>query len=145
VAQAAGMSTDTNETTDAPDAAVAPVVSRVTWFEIGAEDPEAARGFYGELFGWTFRVNGPYSEISYGDDGPHGGIQDTGGPLPDGTPRSYAIPYVQVADVAAAAAAVERLGGKVMVPATEVPPSGLVFAHVRDPFGNHFGLFTPPA
>jgi uncharacterized protein len=29
------------------------------------------------------------------------------------------------------------------VPATTIP-SGLVFAHVADPAGNHFGLFHPP-
>lgn len=129
------MSTDTSDTS---------AVSRVTWFEVGTDDPDAARSFYGELFGWTFNVNGPYSEISYGSDGPHGGIQDTGVPLPEGTPRSYAVPYVEVDDVAATSAEVERLGGKVMVPATKVP-TGLVYAHVADPVGNHIGLFSPPA
>ena len=73
-----------------------------------------------------------------------GGIQDTAFPLPDGTPRTYAVPCVQVADVAASCADVERLGGKVMVPASTIP-TGLVYAHVTDPAGNHFGLFSPPA
>jgi uncharacterized protein len=128
--------------TDTKDTSVSPV----TWFEIGAEDPETARSFYGELFGWTFNITGPYSEISYGaGQPPQGGIQDTSGPGPDGAPRSYAIPYVQVTDVAATCAAVEERGGKTIIPATTVPPSGLTFAHVADPFGNHFGLFTPPA
>jgi predicted enzyme related to lactoylglutathione lyase len=128
-----------NETTPAP--AGAPV----TWFEIGTDDPEAARSFYGQLFGWTFAVQGPYSEITTGPDHPlHGGIQDTAAPLPDGTPRSYAVPYVQVTDVAAVCSDVERLGGKVMVPATEIP-TGLVYAHVTDPLGTHIGLFSPPA
>jgi predicted enzyme related to lactoylglutathione lyase len=133
------MSTDTSDTSTAS------AVSPVAWFEIGTEDPEAARSFYGELFGWTFNVDGPYSEISYGTgQPPQGGIQDTSTPLPDGTPRSYAIPYVLVQDVEATCAEVEEHGGKVMVPATTVP-NGLVYAHVRDPFGNHFGLFKLPA
>ena len=133
------MSTDTDTNAETP--AGAPVA----WFEIGTEDPETARSFYGELFGWTFTLNGPYSEISYGAGGPpHGGIQDTAFPLPDGTPRTYAVPCVQVADVAATAERVEGLGGKVMVPATKLP-TGLIYAHVTDPFGNHIGLFAPPA
>jgi hypothetical protein len=134
------MSTDTTDTTTDTTAA-----APVAWFEIGTEDPEAARGFYGKLFGWTFNVDGPYTEIAYGaGQPPQGGIQDTSTPLPDGTPRTYAIPYVLVADVPATCAEVEELGGKVMVPATTVP-NGLVYAHVRDPFGNHFGLFKLPA
>jgi predicted enzyme related to lactoylglutathione lyase len=120
-------------------------VSPVTWFEIGAEDPGAARAFYGDLFGWTFNVTGEYSEISYGPgQPPQGGIQDTSGPGPDGAARGYAIPYVQVTDVAATCEAVEQRGGKILIPATSVP-NGLSFAHVTDPFGNHFGLFTPPS
>jgi predicted enzyme related to lactoylglutathione lyase len=131
------MSTDTTKDTND--------VAPVAWFEIGTEDPEAARSFYGELFGWTFNVNGPYSEIGYGPGRPpQGGIQDTSAPLPDGTPRTYAVPYVQVVDVTATCAEIEERGGKVMVPATTVP-TGLVYAHVTDPFGNHFGLFSPPA
>jgi predicted enzyme related to lactoylglutathione lyase len=91
-------------------------VSPVTWFEIGAEDPGAARAFYGDLFGWTFNVTGEYSEISYGPgQPPQGGIQDTSGPGPDGAARGYAIPYVQVTDVAATCAAVEQRGGKILI------------------------------
>ena len=32
----------------------------VTWFEIGTPDPEGARRFYGDLFGWTFTPEGQY-------------------------------------------------------------------------------------
>jgi hypothetical protein len=50
---------------------------------------------------------------------------------------------VLVQDVAAICAQVEQLGGKVLVPSTTTK-DGLVFAHVHDPAGNHFGVFTPP-
>jgi len=117
----------------------------VTWFEIGSDDPEAARKFYGELFGWSFAVEGPYSVITTGPDHPlQGGVQDTSVPLPDGTPRSYAVVCVQVDDVAATCARVEELGGKVMVPATTTPP-GLVYGHVADPAGTHLGVYSPPS
>jgi predicted enzyme related to lactoylglutathione lyase len=125
----------TNNTTDS---------APVAWFEIGTDQPDLARRFYADAFGWTFSVEGPYSFITTGKDHPlQGGIQDTGIPLPDGTPRSYAVPYVQVKDVAATCERVTELGGKVMVPATEIP-TGLVYAHVTDPAGNHVGLFSPP-
>jgi uncharacterized protein len=127
-----GMSTPT--TSPAP----------VAWFEIATDDPETARSFYGELFGWTFELQGPYSMITTGPDHPlKGGIQDTSAPLPSGTPRSYAVPYVMVPDVAGTCGRLEDLGGKVTVGATE-DPQGLVYALVNDPSGNLFGLFSPP-
>lgn len=127
--------TNTNTTAGAP----------VGWFEIGTGDPDGARRFYGEAFGWTFDVDGPYSIITTGDGHPlQGGIQDTRIGLPEGTPTTYAVPCVLVPDTAAACERVEALGGKVLVPATTVP-TGLAYAHVADPDGNHFGLFTPPA
>jgi predicted enzyme related to lactoylglutathione lyase len=117
----------------------------VTWFEIGSDDPQTARDFYDQLFGWSFAVEGPYSVITTGPDHPlQGGVQDTSIPLPDGTPRSYAVICVQVDDVAATCSRVEELGGKIMVPATTTPP-GLVYAHVADPAGTHIGVYCPPS
>jgi uncharacterized protein len=130
-----------NSTTDTD---TTPMSAPVSWFEIGTDDPDAARSFYGDLFGWTFATEGSYTMITTGADrGIPGGIQDTTAPLPAATPRSYAVPYVEVDDVAATCSQVEEHGGKVIVPATTTPP-GLVYAHVTDPMGNHFGLFSPP-
>jgi predicted enzyme related to lactoylglutathione lyase len=120
-----------------------PTGDPVTWFEIGTDDPAAARAFYGDIFGWTLDPQGPYTLVTTAaGPSPTGGIQDTSVPLPDGTPRSYAIPCVQVADVAATCAKVEAAGGKVLVPATQ-PPGGPTYAHVADPAGNHVGIWTP--
>jgi uncharacterized protein len=118
----------------------------VTWFEIATDDAETARRFYGELFGWTFDVSEPaYSMIAtQPGQPPSGGIRDTSTPQPDGVPRSYAVPYVQVADVADTCARLEGVGGKVTVGATTTP-DGLVYALVTDPAGSLFGLFTQPA
>jgi uncharacterized protein len=118
----------------------------VGWFEIGTDDPVRAREFYADMFGWSYSESdqGPYTFVTTGPDHPlPGGIQDTSIALPEGTPRSYAVFYVLVPDVAATCGRVEELGGKVLVPATTIP-SGLVYAHVTDPAGNHFGLFCPP-
>ena len=129
--------TNTDTTTTDPSGAV-------TWFEVGTPDPDAARRFYGELFGWTFEQQGPYSIVTTGPG--HqlmGGIQDTR-ETPPGTPATYAVPCVQVPDVAATCRLVEELGGKVLVPATSTP-AGIVYAHVVDPTGGLIGLWTPPA
>ena len=115
----------------------------VTWFEVGTPDPEGARAFYGELFGWAFDVQGPYSIIQTGPGHAlNGGIQDTR-VSPGGTPATYAIPCVQVDDVADVCRRAEALGGTVLVPATAAP-NGLAYAHVVDPAGGHVGVWSPP-
>ncbi|GAA5184198.1 VOC family protein [Rugosimonospora acidiphila] len=112
----------------------------VTWFEIGTSDPAAASAFYGGLFGWKFSSDKEYSEI---DPSAEGGI--AGGIMPlGGGATGYAIFYVQVADVPAAVAAAEAAGGKLAV-GPKGDPDGLTFAHLLDPAGNRFGVFTPPA
>ncbi|POM22756.1 Glyoxalase-like domain protein [Actinomadura rubteroloni] len=116
----------------------------VAWFEIGTDRPAEVRKFFGELFDWTFAI-GPEGEMSYqeitapGADAPSGGIFPNGGASPD-----YAVFYVVVQDVAATVARAQELGGKVIVPRTEAG-NGLVFAHLADSAGHHFGVFTPPA
>jgi hypothetical protein len=113
----------------------------VMWFEVLGNDGGRLQRFYGELFGWTFGPGGDggqdYRPITtVAGEPPSGGLANHGGKGPD-----YAIFYVRVADVPAAVAQVESLGGK-----TVVPPSpggdGLVFAHVADPSGSLFGVFS---
>jgi predicted enzyme related to lactoylglutathione lyase len=116
----------------------------VTWFEIATANPAQATAFYGQLFGWSFSAdeNGPeYQMISTGSpDGIQGGLAATNGDRP-----SYAVVFVQVADVAATCARAEALGGKVLVPATEVPDGDIVFAQVLDTDGNQIGIWRPSA
>ena len=99
--------------------------------------------FYGELFGWTFEeqgANGGSYRVTGagGDAGIGGAIRAT-----DGTSPNYAVFYAEVADVAETCRRAEAAGGKVLVP-VRTAPSGLTFAHLLDPAGNHFGVFTPP-
>lgn len=120
------------------------MVNGIGWFEIGTDDTAAAERFYGRVFGWTFAddpdSNVPYRIVSTPAFGSiHGGVFGTGGTVP-----SYAIFYVQVGDVASACRRAEAAGGKVLVPAAS-NDAGLTFAHLADPAGNHFGVFTPPA
>ena len=116
----------------------APANNTVAWFEIGAADVDAARAFYGQLFGWSFAPDGAYTLITApGAVGPSGGSFGTGGGVPP-----YAVFVVQVADVAATAARAEELGGKVVV-APNTLDDGMAIAYVADPNGSLFALFSP--
>ncbi len=42
----------------------APAANSVSWFEIGAPDVDAAKAFYGPLFGWSFAPDGGYTLIT---------------------------------------------------------------------------------
>jgi uncharacterized protein len=121
-----------------------PAYNSVGWFEIGTDDPEAAKRFYGELFGWSFAKDDSDDTMDYymvtapGAENATGGIMNTGGRFPN-----YATFYVVAEDVAATVGKAERLGAKVLLPPTTTP-NGLVFAQVHDPAGNQIGIFKPP-
>lgn len=118
-------------------------IAPVGWFEIAATDTAKAEAFYSDLFNWSF-ADGP--------TGPSYRIVDAGEGLPGGVttaqaglPRTYAIFSVVVSDVAATCRRIEELGGKVLVGPETMGETGLTFANVEDPDGNHFGVFCPPA
>jgi predicted enzyme related to lactoylglutathione lyase len=115
----------------------------IGWFEIGTDDPAGAERFYGGLFGWAFSDDDgdlPYRIVQTPADGSiRGGVFGTGGKVPN-----YAVFCVVVDDVADTCAQAEAAGGKVLVPPTSAD-TGLSFAHLLDPSGNHIGIYSPPA
>ena len=122
-------------------------VNGIAWFEIGTDEPAVAERFYGEVFGWTFADDDNSSSAdgtayrivtTPAEGGLRGGLFATGGTVPN-----YAVFTVLVEDTAATCAQAEAAGGKVLV-APQTEPGGLTFAHLLDPSGNHFGVFTPP-
>lgn len=125
--------TDTNKTT----------VSPIAWFEIAASDPARSESFYAELFGWQFGdgPTGPVYRVAEAGEGPMGGVTSTQA----GLPETYAIFSIQVPDVGVVCDRINELGGKVLVGPQAMEETGLVYANVTDPDGNHFGVFTPPA
>lgn len=120
----------------------------LAWFEVATSDPDAAETFYGSLFDWTFHADGPaasggmdYRNVTAsGAEQPMGGIFGTGGQVPD-----HAVFYILVADVAATCADAEQLGGAVVSQHLEAAAGAPTFAYLRDPAGNIFGVFSPPA
>lgn len=112
----------------------------VDWFQIDTDDLTGTEQFYGGLFDWTF-ANDPttpaYRLVMAKDAaGPQGGVF--------AGDRNRAAFFVAVDDVAAAVEQAEQLGGKVVDP-PRTTPNGLTFAHLLDPAGNHFGVYTPIA
>ncbi|MET7767653.1 VOC family protein [Nocardia sp. NPDC005366] len=118
-----------------------PAENTVAWFQIGSDKPAEVEKFYGDLFGWNFTPDpdsAGYDLIGYpGGQAPSGGVAHS----PDAS-GNHATFFVLVRDVAATVAAAEGFGGKVLVPPI-TSENGLVFAHILDPSGNNFGIFTP--
>ncbi|MBM4113170.1 MAG: VOC family protein [Phycisphaerae bacterium] len=117
----------------------------VVHFEIGCRDIKATRSFYGTLFGWSFDEGGPNmamvnnigAHAAKKTDGIGGHLNALGH-----EPHKYVTIYVMVPDIGATLAQVQKLGGKAIVPKTEVPGMGH-FAWFEDVAGNVVGLWTP--
>jgi predicted enzyme related to lactoylglutathione lyase len=115
-------------------------MARVVHFELGADDPERAAGFWRDAFGWhAERWQGGAQEYSLlrtgASDGIDGGIfQRSDFPVPVSTVCTLGVP-----DVNAAVEAVEAAGGSVLMPRLGVPGVGWL-AYCRDTEGSVFGL-----
>ena len=110
----------------------------VVHFEISATAPAELRDFYATAFGWQMDADGEdYIQVRTEGECPgtgHPGID--GGIARDS--EDFVTVYVQVPDVADALAAVERLGGTVVLPETEA--GRVVIGMFCDPSGNRIGL-----
>ena len=110
---------------------------KVVWHDLLSEDPQAAKRFYGGLFGWTFRdidIGGgqTYTVIEHDGRG-IGGLVDARG-INRAANVSRWIPVLSVADLDAAVATVRAGGGNVFQPPVDIPQRGRV-AVVGDPQG----------
>jgi predicted enzyme related to lactoylglutathione lyase len=115
------------------------VAASVVWFEIPADNVERARSFYSKLFGWKIkRFPGPreywHIDTRGGDQTPDGGM------IERQSPQHGVTNYIIVPSVTKAAAKVEALGGKIMMPKTAVPQTGY-FVVCLDTENNMFALW----
>lgn len=110
----------------------------VVHFEIMGGKGSELETFYRELFGWKIDSNNPMKygvvETGVGLGGINGGV----GPANDGIKRVSI--YARVEDLQTTLDRAERLGGKTVLPPTEVP-GGPKLAMFADPAGNITGLF----
>ena len=110
----------------------------VVHFEIMGGQGSTLETFYRELFGWKINSSNP---LQYGvvDTGAgSGGISGGVGPAQNGNKRVSI--YVRVEDLQKTLDCAERLGGKTVLPPSEVP-GGPKLAMFVDPAGNITGLF----
>jgi predicted enzyme related to lactoylglutathione lyase len=112
----------------------------LTWNELETRDPEAAKPFYGALFGWeaetTEMGGGEYTTWRL-DGQPVGGMADITGRVPDEVPAHW-LAYFAVADTDATVARAQELGGDVNVPPMDIPAGR--FAVLGDTHGAVFGV-----
>lgn len=112
----------------------------VVHFEIGCRNQEKTVKFFQDLFDWKIEAFGPAAMINtQGEGGIHGHITALGH-----EPHNYVTVYAQVEDLQKYLAKAEKLGGKTIVPPTEVPQTGH-FAWLADPEGTVIGLWKPMA
>jgi uncharacterized protein len=113
------------------------VPNPVVHFEITGADGPALQSFYRDLFDWKIDAN---NEWQYGmvETGGEGGINGGIAGDPDGNGGGRVTVYAGVDDPQAYLDKVERLGGKVIMPVTDM--GDVVIAMFADPAGNITGL-----
>ena len=108
----------------------------LSWCELMTTDVEAAKTFYGGVFGWTFEemavTEQPYTEIKTGDRGV-AGMMGMPAEAPPGMPPCWTC-YVTVADLDAVVAKVGELSGTILHGPMEIPTVGRI-AVIQDPQG----------
>jgi uncharacterized protein len=110
----------------------------ITWEDLRSHDPDAARDFYGAVFGYTYTPMpeaGPDYAMFYqpGGEAPLGGMGGMMGA--EGAPAHWIV-YFRVADTDAAVTAAEGNGGTVIAPAFDTTYGRM--AGITDPAGAMF-------
>jgi hypothetical protein len=115
-----------------------------SWVDLMAHDMEAAREFYGELFGWTSTTmdtqgGPPYAQFEL-DGKSVAGI----GQMPDAM-KSQGVPpiwnsYINVDDAEAITKKAEELGAEITMPLMKVVEAGWL-TYIQDPTGGNVGVW----
>jgi len=119
--------------------------------QLNTNDPEGAKRFYGDLFGWRTEFLGTPETGSkdsasmpnpsqdywgiYNGENMNGGMM----PLPEASARPHWLVYFTSADLEASVETIGQLGGNVVVPPMPAGPGRI--AVVEDPQGAFFALF----
>jgi hypothetical protein len=115
------------------------------WYELISTDLPAAKAFYGKVVGWAMEdlpmPGMTYTILSAGNS-QVGGMMGMPKEAGDAGLKPFWAPYIEAADVDAAASKLQRLDGKVHRPPNDIPNVGR-FAVVADPQGAMFNLFKP--
>ena len=112
------------------------MANNVVHFEVTGKDGKSLQRFYSEAFGWKLDTNNPGGYGMVRGDGHQitGGIGDA----PQGSGGGVTF-YIHTDDAKATLAKIEKLGGRVIMPPTEVAPETTI-ALFADPEGHIVGL-----
>ena len=119
-------------------------MNKPAWFDLMTSDAEAARHFYGELFGWTFDVGGPESgfyAMCKASGRSAAGIGQMQGN--EGYPPAWTV-YFNVDNIEQANAKITAEGGQSMMGPMDIFESGRM-AICMDNTNAVFGLWQPLA
>jgi uncharacterized protein len=123
-------------------AATTPMVGHCAWNELSSTDPEAAKAFYGRLFGWV-----KDGEMDMGPLGKYEFWKDVAGRFALGAvmPKMAEMPipmwmyYFRVPDIDIAVSATTQKGGCILQEPIEIPGGDYSMVGM-DPQGAPFGL-----
>ncbi|OIV35687.1 hypothetical protein BIV57_20235 [Mangrovactinospora gilvigrisea] len=111
------------------------------WIDLGTPDIDAARAFYGALFGWEGEP-GPPETGGYVNFTLQGQMVAGAMPLMDANqPPAWTV-YFKTDDAEASVKAVEQSGGRTLSPPMKVMEFGTM-AICAGPEGAHFGIWQP--
>lgn len=117
----------------------------MAWNELNTRDPETAKAFYGDVFGWTFddkefEGTGTYTRIQR-DGNMIGGLIDVTDRVPAEVPAHWLV-YFAVEDADATIAKAREEGGDVPAGPFDIAEVGRI-AVVKDPWGAFFAVIQP--
>jgi predicted enzyme related to lactoylglutathione lyase len=115
------------------------------WYELLTSDAEAAQSFYGPVAGWSFADSGQ-TDMDYriinAPEHSIGGLMAITPEMAGHGARPAWLGYIAVDDVDTSVAAIVDDGGRVLMPAMDIPHVGRI-AMVTDPQGAPFYVMHP--
>lgn len=119
------------------------------WYELMTTDADAAAKFYGSVVGWKIPARAAqlpadardYRSILRSDGGHAGGVLQLTDAMCAGGARPVWLGYLSVKDVDATTAAIERDGGRVVMPKMSLPVGDI--AMVMDSAGSPLYVMKP--
>jgi predicted enzyme related to lactoylglutathione lyase len=126
--------------------------ARFGWNELLTTDTQAAKKFYGEIFGWGWRdvaMDDPSAEAREGEEaytlwtvkeGEAGGMMKLQGEKMEGVPPHW-MSYVSVADVDEVAQKAVDAGGRIIAGPMDIKDTGRFYV-IADPQGAVLGIGT---
>jgi predicted enzyme related to lactoylglutathione lyase len=125
------------------DSVIGMSLTKLVWFELLADDCEAASSFYADALGWRTEPVTPLGEAAYHVIFTDAGLNPIGGIVQldravAGSPPAGAVIYVETPDLERSLHSFEAAGGSIRSVTRDESHGSAV---VADPWGNRLGLW----